>query len=206
MKLTKENIDHIDKMLFKKFGIFYIDIRMEILDHLASELEQKEGVFDAVFPEFLESKKDFIKQTHIELNRKSSQKGMRKLFSNIFSLKFLTGYALMTVLVWYLSSITSKEWMLNNFDVLPGVIPAPISLVLLYIMFFSKRYRSSEMLSLISINNILFFGYLLWFIHVVRKMNNDFWIPLFSFFMTLAIAYYSISNRSETITENSNRW
>ncbi len=191
MKLTKENIDQIDKTLYKKYGVLYIDIRTEILDHLASDLEQMKGNFENIFPDYLESKKDFIKKTNVELNRKTTQKGTKIFFSNIFSLKFLIGFGLMTTFIWFLDSMYSKEWVMNNFDTLPFVIPAPISIILLYIMFFSKQKRSSEMLSLLSITNLFFFGYVLWFIHIVRKIDNSlFWIPFFSFFMTLSIAYY----------------
>lgn len=139
MKLTKENIDQIDKTLYKKYGVLYIDIRTEILDHLASDLEQMKGNFENIFPDYLESKKDFIKKTNVELNRKTTQKGTKIFFSNIFSLKFLIGFGLMTTFIWFLDSMYSKEWVMNNFDTLPFVIPAPISIILLYIMFFQNK-------------------------------------------------------------------
>jgi hypothetical protein len=54
MKLSKENISQIDKALFKKFGVIYYDVRLEIVDHLASEIEQMEGDFEEILPVFFE--------------------------------------------------------------------------------------------------------------------------------------------------------
>jgi hypothetical protein len=44
MKLTPENIKHIDNTLIKD-RINYIDLRVEIIDHISSELEILEGDF-----------------------------------------------------------------------------------------------------------------------------------------------------------------
>lgn len=199
MKLTQDNIQQIDSVLYQKYGVLYYDVRLEILDHLASELEQEKGDFEMIFPTFIANKKDFIQQTNINLNRSNSVRKTKALFSSIFSLNFLIGYLLVTVVVGSLTSIYSKEWVLNNFDGLPMIIPAPISVVLLYIMFFSKRWKSSEMMSLMLINNMLLLGYLFWFIHIVRKIDNVVWIPVFSFFITLSIAYYFFFSQLRSI-------
>ena len=66
MKLTKENISLLDLMLVKRYGVIFRDIRLELLDHLATELEQMEGNFDEVFPDFIKCKKNFI--AHQERN------------------------------------------------------------------------------------------------------------------------------------------
>jgi hypothetical protein len=40
MKLTKENIVFIDKYL-QNSGVFYYDVRVEMLDHVATAVEKK---------------------------------------------------------------------------------------------------------------------------------------------------------------------
>lgn len=40
MKITKEQIDYIDAYLVKK-GVTYLDVKLEIIDHIASEIEEK---------------------------------------------------------------------------------------------------------------------------------------------------------------------
>lgn len=99
MKLTQDNIQQIDSVLYQKYGVLYYDVRLEILDHLASELEQEKGEFEMIFPTFIENKKDFFQQTNINLNRSNSVRKTKALFSFIFSLNFLIGYLLVTVVV-----------------------------------------------------------------------------------------------------------
>jgi len=48
MKLTKQNIANIDGY-FKKSGIGHWDIRLEMIDHVASKLESMEGSYDFEF-------------------------------------------------------------------------------------------------------------------------------------------------------------
>lgn len=48
MKLTPENIKHIDNTLIKD-RINYIDLRVEIIDHISSELEILEGILKLFF-------------------------------------------------------------------------------------------------------------------------------------------------------------
>ena len=84
MKLSKENISQIDKALFKKFGVYYYDVRLEIVDHLASEIEQMEGDFEEILPVFLNNKSDFIKEINLQLNNAGSRRSKLVLFKNSF--------------------------------------------------------------------------------------------------------------------------
>ena len=58
MKLTKEDIKIIDNYLKEK-NIKYLDIRAELLDHLATEFEEKSNY--SLIEDYLLSKADFIK-------------------------------------------------------------------------------------------------------------------------------------------------
>jgi hypothetical protein len=90
MKLTKDNISLLEKTLINKYGVIYLDIRIEIMDHLAIELEQLDGEFEEIFPNFIESKKQFINKTNISLNQQSTRTGFKLLQKNIFSIKFIS--------------------------------------------------------------------------------------------------------------------
>ena len=57
-KLTKENIQFIDKYLVKK-GVKYLDVRVELIDHLASEYEQESQL--SLIGDYLTTKHTFIK-------------------------------------------------------------------------------------------------------------------------------------------------
>jgi hypothetical protein len=188
MKLTNENISLLEKTLINKYGVIYLDIRIEIMDHLAIELEQLDGEFEEIFPNFIESKKQFINKTNISLNQQSTRTGFKLSQKNIFSIKFISFFMVMMICISYLVNIKGKVWFLENFDALPIIIPAPISLIMLYKMFCYKR-KSFE-ISLFGITNFVLMSYVFLFIYLVRKADNFYWIPVFSFFITLSILYY----------------
>jgi hypothetical protein len=188
MKLTKDNISLLEKTLINKYALVYLDIRLEIMDHLANELEQLDGEFEEIFPNFIESKKEFINKTYISLNRQSSRTAAKLLLKNIFSIKFILCFILMTLCISYLVNRNGKGWFLENFDTLPIIITAPISLLVLFKMFSFKR--KSFTISYFGITNSVFLTYLFLIIHLVRKADNFYWIPIFSFFITLSILYY----------------
>lgn len=52
MKLTEEQIDYIDAYLVKK-GIKYLDVKLEMIDHIASEIETKTDQEDISFNDAL---------------------------------------------------------------------------------------------------------------------------------------------------------
>ena len=188
MKLTKDNISLLEKTLIKKQGVIYLDLRLEIMDHLATELEQLEGDFEEIFPNFIESKKEFIKKTYISLNRQSSRTGAKLLLKNIFSIKFILCFIVMTLCISKLVDIKGKVWFLENFDVLPIILPAPITFLFLFKMFSIKRKSFTG--SIFGIINSANLSYIFLFIHLVRKADNFYWIPIFSFFISLSIIYY----------------
>ena len=158
MKLTKENISQIDKALFKKFGVYYYDVRLEIVDHLASEIEQMEGDFEEILPVFLNNKSDFIKETNLQLNNAGSRRSKIVLFKNIFSIKYLLTFIIVFSFSYNLISLKGKEWFLEYFDIMPIVVPAPISIFLLYEIFSSKG--KSYILPLAGITNTILMIYL----------------------------------------------
>jgi hypothetical protein len=190
MKLSKENISQIDKALFKKFGVYYYDVRLEIVDHLASELEQMEGDFEENLPVFLNNKSDFIKETNLQLNNAGSRRSKIVLFKNIFSIKYLLTFIVVFSLSYNLISLKGKEWFLEYFEFMPIILPAPISIFLLYEIFSSKR--KSYILPFAGITNTILMTYVFIFIHIIRKADNFYCVSIFSFFMTLALVYYYI--------------
>ena len=187
MKLTKENISLLDLMLVKRYGVIFRDIRLELLDHLATELEQMEGNFDEVFPDFIKCKKNFIGKMNLQLNRQSSKNGVRQLVNSIFSLKFMFAYTIITIVTSYLVFQNGKEWFLEYFEFIPIIISAPISLVEFYTLISSKR--NSYTISFVGITNFILLIYL-FFIPFIRKADDFYLTAIFSFFMTLSVTYY----------------
>lgn len=190
MKLTKENISFLDDILIKKHGVIFMDIRLEILDHLASQLEQMEGDFEEVFPNFIEKQKEFIYQTNLQLNKHLSKSSARLLFTTIFSFKFLQCYLILLFINFSIVSFKGKNWFLQYFDTLPIILPAPISILVLVTLFSSKRRSYS--ISFVSITNSVLLTYIFLFLYLIRRLDNLYSVVLFSFFLTLSIAYYYV--------------
>jgi hypothetical protein len=188
MTLSKEKIALIDKILFKKHGLIYRDIRMEILDHLASELEISEDDFEDKITEFMESKKAFIRKTNQLLTQQYSKNGLQQVGKTIFSLQFILLYVMVTLVFYYWVTINGKDWFLTYFDILPIVIPAPLSLLELYSLCTSKRRLYT--FSLVGSFNMIFMIYLFLVIHLVRKADDIYAVAVFSFFITLSLTYY----------------
>ena len=79
-KLTKENIQFIDKYLVKR-GVKYLDVRVELIDHLASEYEEKSQL--SLIEDYLTTKHTFIKDF-----TKKQQKSMATRKHLVFSINF----------------------------------------------------------------------------------------------------------------------
>lgn len=188
MILTKNNIEEINSTLINN-RVHYIDLRIEIIDHFASELEKREGDFKTEFPRLFENNKDFVKQMILENQKFELGNGFSKLAKNIFSFRFCAIYIIVAIVSFLTSKSFSEVWFLSNFDMLPIIIPAPITLILLYITFFSKE-KSAKMIGLLSAANLLFMSYLYLFLALVRKLENFAWIPIFAFFIAVSLAYY----------------
>ncbi|RZK11216.1 MAG: hypothetical protein EOO46_07560 [Flavobacterium sp.] len=188
MKLIEENIEEINTVLIKNH-VHYIDLRIEIIDHLCSELETLEEPFETFFPAFFESKKEIVqsmKQSHIKTQ---SRKGIKRLMKNIFSKQFLLLFFGINFLVFFGQHYFNKEWLLYNFDIIPIILPAPISAILLYNLLVSKN-KSTDLIGLTAITNLFLMSYIMVSIYLIRSIEIWVWIPIFAFYISLAIAYY----------------
>lgn len=188
MKLTKENIERINTALIKK-GVHYIDIRIEIIDHFASELERIEGDFEINFSILLQRKKEFMKQMLLNFQRVEMKNGFQNLIRNILSKRFLIVYFLTTLLIVLVFKNLGSDWILNKFELVPIIIPGPITLILLYKTFFSKS-KSRDMIGLLSATNLILFSYIFAFLPIIRTSGSWTWILVFSFFIVLSFFYY----------------
>lgn len=188
MKLTRENIDQINDVLIKDI-IHYIDLRIEIIDHLSSELEEIEGDFDTVFPEFYMEKKAFVKEMFISHMKADYKKGYKRLLKKIFSWQFLLLFLAVNFFIFVVFQYNDKVWLLDNFDIMPIVLPLPITAIMLYNFLFSKN-KSTDLTSLLGVTNLLIMTYVFGGIYIVRKSEILVWLPMFSFYISINIAYY----------------
>ena len=188
MKLTRENIKHIDNILIKD-RINYIDLRIEMIDHISSELEMLEGDFNVIFPKFYEEKKSFIRQMFVNHMKLDYKKGYKQLVKKLFSLSFLFLFLITNAFIAYLDHIKDKEFVLDYLDIIPIILPAPITMILLYNLLFSKN-NSTDLTSLNGFTSLVIVSYIFGGVFIIREINTFLWISLFSFYLTINFAYY----------------
>lgn len=92
MKLEKEEIKFIDNYLMKS-GVEYLDIRYEMIDHIASAIEEKMVTENANFYEAFKEYMVYNKKVFLKTNKKYSRSAWRKAFEllkkNVISINFL---------------------------------------------------------------------------------------------------------------------
>lgn len=101
MELTKEQIQRIDSFL-ERLGCEYIDIRYEMVDHIASDIENKVDDFDAFFEKkemrgkflgYMMHQKKELEDTYIQQSKRqlflNLWKITKQVSKSIFNLKIL---------------------------------------------------------------------------------------------------------------------
>ena len=190
MEVTPENIAVINQKL-KNIPVVFLDLRYELIDHFVEELQQIDGDFETDFEVFFDSKKPMISELVMQSNKSTGIVGFGIFFKQIFSWLFLLLYAVLTLVLYMVTQHFEKQWVMENFDVLPFVLPGPLSVVLLYQFFYKKKFVRRLVSVMFSFNTVFMF-YLMVGIHIVRKTESLFGLLFFSFFMTAALCYWII--------------
>lgn len=152
-KLTKENIQFIDAYL-KNSNVEYLDIRIEMTDHVASEIEAKmvQGdvrEFYEIFKSYmLEHKKGLLKNLK-KFKWQATKKAFKQIFINSYQPKtlFLTG--LTVLLMFFVGKIFSKY----SDDFASLFMLASIMILITYVL--KGKIKFSVLHELISITCLL---------------------------------------------------
>jgi len=138
MKLKKQYIQRIDSFL-ERLGCEYIDIRYEMVDHLASEIEEKVADFDDFF------KKDkmrgkflgFMMRKKNELLDNYSQQSKKQFWTNFVSIFKQMAKELLNakVLLFIILTITTFKFLVS-YNVLYAAITALVLAIISASWFF----------------------------------------------------------------------
>lgn len=143
MEITKTEIDKIDAAL-GKMGVAYMDIRMELTDHVANELENCEGDFDSELAAYLKKNKKSIKRTNRKMFFASSGGAYVELFKNIKQIRFLIGFSVAFSVIYKLCENLNQtdvfRWCLMVFCIVGGAA----SFLMLFRMFVRRRSYSGS--------------------------------------------------------------
>jgi len=105
MKLTEKQIALIDKALIKA-GINYIDIRIELTDHIAVALEQKDERFEHHLKGYILQHKSELKK----LNRRFIGIAMGKAYKQLFITMLKPLFLLITAAVFAIGYALNTFW------------------------------------------------------------------------------------------------
>jgi hypothetical protein len=100
MKLTKVDIQFIDHFLINK-GIKYMDVRVELIDHLSSDYEENSNY--GLLEDYLKSKITFVtefeKNRHTKLHWSYQKQVWLEFFKNFYTLMGLVKTASITLIL-----------------------------------------------------------------------------------------------------------
>jgi len=137
MKLTKENIKFIDNYL-KNSQVEYFDIRMEMVDHISSAIEEKMQIENL---DFYETFKNYMLENKKELLIRN-EKFMKWSFSNILPfLKFCIKPITLLIVLLFVGIVSFFKNSFENINTSEYIlILSSLFLILVLIQFYMYRF------------------------------------------------------------------
>ncbi|MDT0294631.1 hypothetical protein ACFQ3R_04290 [Mesonia ostreae] len=112
-KVTQEQIQFIDNYL-KNSGVEYIDVRLEMLDHVASaveiKMEEDQQNFYDTFKAYMWVHKKELIASGMQYRWSIDKKLLKLVFKNLFNLYVLGSFAMLIAFIYY-SSIKDISWL-----------------------------------------------------------------------------------------------
>jgi len=142
MKLEKEDIQFIDSYL-KKEGVTFVDIRYEMVDHIASAVEEKMEVqkasFDYAFKTYMAANKKEIMKSNKKYLQLAGNKAFSVLFKNFIKPVFIFLTGLVFLLFYTLTNVFSGFDHQAAFQILHFILTMLLGGTFLYKQFSGKE-------------------------------------------------------------------
>ena len=153
MKLSKVNIQFIDRYLLKS-DILFIDIRMELVDHIASDIEvkmqnEKLSFYDAFKIYMVENKRDLVKNYENQ-KKKNQLKGFGMVWKN-----FKKPWSVITFLIILVLLQNFNKWFGNDFPHIIFMWSLLIIIAIIYIIF-SYPFKQNRFSNLEALGWVMF--------------------------------------------------
>jgi hypothetical protein len=194
MKLTAQDLQFIDNYLTNS-GVFYTDIRMEMLDHVASAVEKKMEAEDLIFYDafkdyMVENKKELMKNNREGFSYKDT-KTFKESALFLFKPLSLLSLPFVMAVIYFLMHVVDQD-AFHNFYL--GFILVVALIWGTGIYFYRKLYLKGKRFFVLEQSGILFF-------FIFQIMNpiiinqkvldeSNFWLfGLFFYFFLNALAF-----------------
>lgn len=143
MKISAEQIKQIDIAL-GKMGVAYMDIRCELTDHIANELEAKEGDFDTELSIYLKQNKKHIRRTNRKMFFLSSAGAYKELVKTLIKPVFIVGFLMLAITMLLLNNYVGHENVMQFSFLVFCCVSSYISFAMLFRMFYRRRSYSGS--------------------------------------------------------------
>ncbi len=203
MKLSAGQIKQIDQRLIV-YGFGFIDIRMEVLDHILCLIEKQENLdfqqaADLVFKEQATYLKEQKRMTFSRIIGAKLQ--IKDLFINpIFFVFWMTFFVLYSLLPFDSKEILIKETFM---------LPMSITIFAFFIYgfyFFKSKNKSLQTIRVLFTVSMILTLYLYFIIPLVKKMNNEWSVVLISGASAVSLMMYYLffyyKNKNDKKFEN----
>ncbi|KGO92689.1 hypothetical protein [Flavobacterium subsaxonicum] len=196
-KLTTQQIQFIDGQL-KKAGIYFVDIRCEITDHIASELETLDGDFYDNLSEYLATHKKEITSQNRSYRKIARTKAARFFCKVLFKpVVLLPTLALFFILQYAVATVFTDEM-----DILKLFWGVVLTWAVVQLLLFGTKMRFSGM-EMISKGFVLLYNLHLIILLILDSLTDDtnltaasYWFALIvSLFPAYTIALYQLKNQ-----------
>jgi hypothetical protein len=182
MNLTKQDIKYIDKFLEKK-GVKYLDVRSELIDHLATEFEETTNY--GLLEDYLHGKIKFIKEFAKKQQKTihwTYQKQLWVQFAKFFfDLKYISILAVLITLGYVLLQyVTLKTFTFVCFFFLTALVLYPLFYQIKYSKAVKKVQSMQSLFTVTSLPSVFLYMF---------NVVNDILIENF----VLGLIYFSFS-------------
>lgn len=196
MRLTNQQIEQVNQKLIA-YGFGFIDIRIEVLDHLICLLEEKEfNDFETNLNAVFTEQNDYLKT--IKKSTLSKILNKKTLLSNFIINPFFWIIWLFTFLILFFINSNVADFSIENLVLIPFQLVS-IPYVFCFIYFFISKRKSTDTFSDFFTVSYLLYGYLL----LVNYFKESYSLTLIGF-ISFGIAtsfmfyylpvYYKIKN------------
>lgn len=171
-KLTKENIQFIDNYL-KNSDVEYLDVRVEMTDHVASEIEAKmakgddRGFYEIFKTYMLENKTTLLKSMK-KFRKQADKKVLRLVLQNLYHPKTIVSSTILTFSFFQLDFLSQNREVWISFTVI----------MLAIVIFLHFTFGRGQKFSALS-RLIFWLGMLDYFVFSkLLQISSDIWTPV----------------------------
>ena len=200
VRLDKESILFIENYL-ENSDVFYADIRLEMTDHIASEIEQlmdsENTEFYGTFKAYMINNKAVLLENNKRFIRAADTSILKRLFAELFKFSTLLVFALVFFVSFKWLSIIEVEDLRDYIALFPMVSIVPFCIIYVFALNIFKMPRVSGIERLAFLYMICFqlFHFLSSMIGIYIQSNNNFYIVAItmSIIVTLSLLIIKIT-------------